>query len=388
MTSRERILTAIRHQEPDRVPYDLSATPVTGIHEVAYRRLRRALGLPERDVTIWHQMQQLAWVDDDVHAAMETDARGLRPKVPSTWQLELSEDERYTYFTDDWGVTRRKQKTGGYYFDLCASPLADATSPDDIARYAFPDPVHPSRFDGIRPLAERMQSESKAFVLGGICAGMFEMGQWLRGFENFYCDLAGNRALAEALCDKIIELKMRYWETVLPLVGDLVDVVQEGDDYGGQNGILVSPRIFREVFKPRLRQLLFHIKRLAPHVSVFFHTCGAVREILPDLIEVGVDILNPVQVACFGMDSKELKREFGKSLTFWGGGVDTQRVLPTGTPEQVRDEAKRRIDDFAPGGGFVFATVHNIQADVSAENILAMRQAARDCGGYPRKDEA
>jgi len=387
MTSRERILTAIQHREPDRVPYDLSSTPVTGIHEAAYRRLRRALGLPERNVTIWHTMQQLAWVEDDVHAAMETDARGLRPHPPSTWKLEFSEDDRYLYFTDEWGITRRKQKRDGYYFDLCVSPLADATSPQEIERYPFPDPIHPSRFEGIRSLAEQMRGENKAFVLGGICAGMLEMGQWLRGFENFYCDLVSQRALAEALCDKIIELKMRYWETVLPLVGDLVDVVQEGDDYGGQNGILVSPRVFREVFKPRLRLLLSHIKRLAPHVSVFFHTCGAVRDILPDLIEVGVEILNPVQVACLGMDSKELKREFGQDLTFWGGGVDTQRVLPLGTPEQVRDEVKRRIEDFAPGGGFVFAAVHNIQADVPAENILAMRRAVWDFGGYPKSPQ-
>lgn len=382
MTSRERVLTALRHEEPDRIPYDLSSTPVTGIHERAYRRLRRALGLPERDVVIWHLMQQLAWVDDDVHAVLETDARGLRPQAPATWKLEITEDENFFYYTDEWGITRRKQKIGGYYFDLYASPLSEATSSKDIARYPFPDPVHPSRFEGIRDLAERMHSEGKAFVLGGISAGMLEMGQWLRGFENFYCDLVGDRPLAEALCDKVLELKMRYWETALPLVGDLVDVIQEGDDYGGQNGTLVSPKVFREVFKPRLRELFSHIKRLAPHVSIFFHTCGAVREILPDLIEVGVDILNPVQVACVGMDSKELKREFGKSLTFWGGGVDTQRILPRGTPQQVRDEVRRRIEDFAPGGGFVFAAVHNIQADVSPENILAMRQAVWDFGSY------
>jgi len=384
MTSRERVLAAIRHQEPDRVPYDLSGTPVTGIHHVAYTRLRKALGLPDREPVIWHQMQQLAWVDDDVHRAMETDVSGLRPKSPDTWKLEITEDEKYFYYTDDWGITRRRQRDGGYYFDLCKSPLEYADVSGDIARHEWPDPVHDSRFVGIRELAEKMHAANRPFILGNICAGMLEMGQWLRGFENFYCDLAGNRPVAEALCDKIIELKMRYWEKALPMLGDIVDIVQEGDDYGGQNTILVSPKVFREVFKPRLKQLLGRIKELAPHVKVFFHTCGAVRDILPDLIEVGVDILNPVQVACLGMDSADLKREFGKDLTFWGGGVDTQYVLPTGTPEQVRDEAKRRIDDFAPGGGFVFAAVHNIQADVSAENILAMRQALRDFGGYPR----
>jgi uroporphyrinogen decarboxylase len=208
------------------------------------------------------------------------------------------------------------------------------------------------------------------------------MGQWLRGYEAFFCDLVGNRPLAEALCDKIIELKMDYWSHALPLVGDLVDVIQEGDDYGAQNTLQVSPALWREIFKPRLQQLIDHIKKLAPHASLFFHSCGSIRDILPELIEVGVDALNPVQVAAAGMDSAELKREFGADLVFWGGGVDTQQVLPTGTPQEVRDEVRRRVDDFAPGGGFVFAAVHNIQGDVPPENILAMREVLRECGSY------
>jgi len=175
---------------------------------------------------------------------------------------------------------------------------------------------------------------------------------------------------------------MRYWEKALSLLGDLVDVVQEGDDYGGQQGLLISPRIWRDVFKPRLHQLFSHIKRCAPHVFIFFHSCGSIYEIIPDLIEVGVDILNPVQVAAANMDTKRLKREFGDCLTFWGGGVDTQKILPRGTPEQVREEVKRRIEDLAPGGGFVFATVHNIQADVPPENILAMWEAVQEFGRY------
>ncbi|MFA0749475.1 uroporphyrinogen decarboxylase family protein [Fervidibacter sp.] len=244
------------------------------------------------------------------------------------------------------------------------------------------DPVEDARFDGLRYFAEKVRNEGRAFVLGGISAGMLEMGLWLRGFENFFCDLHENRSLAEAICDKILELKMRYWEKALSLLGDLVDVVQEGDDYGGQQGLLISPQIWREVFKPRLRQLFSHIKRCAPHVSVFFHSCGSIYEIIPDLIEVGVDILNPVQVAAANMDTKRLKREFGDCLTFWGGGVDTQRVLPRGTPEQVREEVKRRIEDLAPGGGFVFATVHNIQDDVPPENILAMWEAVQEFGRY------
>ncbi len=382
MDSRERVLTSLRHSEPDRIPYDLSSTPVTGIHRLAYGRLRAALGLPAREPVIWHKMQQLAWVDDDVHAAMDTDVKGLRPKPSSTSRTQEREDSRYLYFTDEWGAERRMLRDNGYYYDLCASPLASATSVSDIESHAWPDPVDAGRFDGLRELAEKAQGEGRAFILGGICAGMLEMGQWLRGFEEFYMDLAADRALAEALCDKIIELKMDYWSRALPLVGDLVDIVQEGDDYGGQNTLLVAPDVWREVFKPRLATLMAHIKGLAPHAHIFFHACGSVYDILPDLIEVGVDILNPVQVAAAKMGSRELKREFGDSLTFWGGGVDTQHVLPVGGPEEVRDEVKRRIDDFAPGGGFVFTTVHNIQADVSPANVLAMRDALRRHGTY------
>ncbi len=382
MNGRERILTALQHREPDKVPFDLGSTPVTGIHHIAYRKLRKALGLPEKEPTIWHMMQQLAWVDDDVHEALKTDAKGARPKAPSSWQLTFTEDDKYVYYTDEWGITRRKQKEGGYYFDLFASPLADVETPLDVERYPFPDPVDDARFEGLREFAEKVRSEGRASVLGGISAGMLEMGLWLRGFENFFCDLHQNRPLAEAICDKILELKMRYWEKALSLVGDLVDIVQEGDDYGGQQGLLISPKLWREIFKPRLRQLFSHIKRCAPHVAIFFHSCGSIYEIIPDLIEVGVDILNPIQVAAANMDTGKLKREFGDSLTFWGGGIDTQRVLPHGTPEQVKEEVKRRIEDLAPGGGFVFATVHNIQADVPPENILAMWEAVQEFGSY------
>ena len=382
MESRERINAALSHREADRVPFDLSSTPVTGIHHIAYGRLRRRLNLGDGEPRIWHLMQQLAWMEEDVHRALDTDARGTRPNPPASWTLETHVYGEYEYYTDEWGTERRRQLNDGYYFDLCGSPLAEVTSAAEFVRQSFPDPVDAARLTGLRLQAETARSHGHAYVLGGICAGMLEMGQWLCGFEKFYCDLAANRPLAEALCDKIIELKMQYWEKALDELGDVVDVIQEGDDYGAQRGLQVSPNIWRQVFKPRLRQLLTHVKSCAPHVSVFFHSCGSIREIVPDLIEVGVDALNPVQVAADDMDSRDLKREFGDSLTFWGGGVDTQHVLPLGTPEQVRDEAKRRIDDFAPGGGFVFTTVHNIQADVSPANVLAMREAVREYGVY------
>ncbi|MDH7570371.1 MAG: uroporphyrinogen decarboxylase family protein, partial [Armatimonadota bacterium] len=219
-----------------------------------------------------------------------------------------------------------------------------------------------------------------AVILGGVCAGLTEMSLWLRGFENFFADTAANKPLAEAMLDLILETKLRYWERALAEVGDLVDVVMEGDDLGMQQSLLMSPRTYRELVKPRQAQLFGFIKKQAP-VFTFFHTCGSVVEIIPDLIEVGVDILNPVQVSAAGMDTRVLKREFGNDIVFWGGGVDTQRILPRGSVQEVRDEVRRRLDDLAHGGGFVFATVHNIQADVPPQNILAMWETLQSyCG--------
>lgn len=379
MTPRQRILTALQHQEPDRVPFDLGSTRVTGIHRIAYARLRAALGLPERPVEIYDPTQQLAVVEPDVLEALRVDTRGIASGNPSTWELRYEEDAQYHYYTDQWGLRRRMPKVEGRYFDLCEHPLASATSPQDVRRYPWPDPADPARFTSLRQQAQAARATGCAVVLVGICAGLTEMSLWLRGFENFFMDLVTNRPLAEAVLDLILETKMRFWERALAEVGDLVDIVQEGDDLGMQRSLLFHPNLYRTLIKPRQATLFRHIKKQAP-VYIFFHTCGSVVEILPDLIEVGVEILNPVQVSAAGMDTRKLKREFGRDLVFWGGGVDTQRVLPRGTPQEVRDEVRRRLDDLAPGGGFVFNTVHNIQADVPPENILAMWETVQAYG--------
>ncbi len=381
VTPRERLLIALRHSEPDRVPFDLGATSVTGIHRVAYQRLRRALGLPEVEVRIFHTSQQLACVDDDVVKLLGVDVRGVRRNPPSKPAIVEWQDDEFLYCRDEWGIVRRMPRERGLYYDICESPLSNAEGANDIERHPFPDPVDDAYFAGVREEALKLRSEGYPVVFGSICPGMLEMCLWLRGFENFYCDLRANMKLAEALMDKILELKLRYWEKALSLLGDVIDVVQEGDDYGGQHGLLISPDTWRKLFKPRLKQLFETIKRRAD-VFIFFHSCGSIREIIPDLIEVGVDALNPIQVAAANMDTRELKLEFGDALTFWGGGVDTQRILPMGTPSQVKEEVKMRIEHLADGGGFVFSAVHNIQADVPPQNIIAMWEALREHGVY------
>jgi len=380
MTARERVLTTLQHKEPDRISLDLGSTKVTGIHKVAYQRLRPALGLEEREPIIYDTNQQMALVEDDVLKALEVDTRGLLSKSSSTWKFETTEDEEYIYYTDEWGMTRRMPKENGRYFDLFRHPLEESETPEDIAKYPWPNPTDPARFEGLEDEALNLRKTGAAVILGGICAGMLEVSLWMRGFENFYTDLLINKPVAEAMLDKILEMKLKYWGNILPKVKDNVDIAMEGDDLGMQNSLLVSPDIYRTLIKPRQRQLFSFIKQQAP-VHIFFHTCGSVYEIIPDLIEVGVDILNPIQVSAAQMDTKQLKTEFGRDIVFWGGGVDTQRILPYGTPEEVRDEVKRRIEDLAPGGGFVFNTVHNIQADVPPQNIIAMWETLREYGG-------
>jgi uroporphyrinogen decarboxylase len=217
-------------------------------------------------------------------------------------------------------------------------------------------------------------------VLKSLCAGLFEMAQRLRGMEELLMDLAASPAEAAHLLDRVLEVKLAYWRAALAALGDVVDVVAEGDDYGTQQSLLVSPATFRALFKPRLAELVREMKRGAPEAFVFFHSCGSVRRILPDLIEIGVEALNPVQTTAAGMEPRGLKREFGRDIAFWGGGVDPQSVLPRGTPAEVADDVRLNLDALAEGGGYLFGAVHNVQADVPAENVIAMVEALRAHG--------
>jgi len=383
-TSRRRVEASLNHQEPDRVPFDLGGTILTGIHEKAYRRLRTYLGLPEVEIEIEDTFQQLARVHDDVKQRLEVDVCGINPGPPNAHRPRTWTEEAYHKYLDEWGIEWWMPRDGGFYYDMRVHPLANITGVKDLAAVRFPDPLDPGRYEGIAAKADELMNRRQvAYVLGRNAPGIFEMALWMRGFENYYCDMLADRPLAEALLDIVCEIKMKYWARVLELVGENVMVVSEADDLCTQDRVLVAPDLYRELIKPRHTRLFSFIRKHARvPVKIFYHCCGAVTTILPDLIESGIDILNPVQVSAAGMDTRELKRRFGKDLTFWGGGVDTQRILPRGTPADVRQEVRRRIEDLAPGGGFIFNTVHNIQADVPPENIMAMWEAVREYGVY------
>jgi len=383
MNSRERLNLALNHQEPDRIPFDLGATVLTSIHHKSYTALRKHLGLPEVTPQIVDIFQQIVTVDDDMRDLLKVDVRDVAPRSSATFRIDIKEMEGYTYFYDEWGIGWKMPKEGGWYYDMFDHPLKDAQTIADIENYPWPDPVDPARFQGMAERARHAaEVEGQAVFMGGLSAGIMEMAAWTRGFANYFSDFANNQKLLVALMSKVMELKMAYWEKALAEVGDCVDAIGEADDFAGQFRMLISPASYRRMVKP-LHKQLFDFIHARTKAKIFFHSCGSIRPVIPDLIEIGVDILNPVQVSATGMVSAELKHEFGKDIVFWGGGVDTQRVFGSGTPQEVSDDVRRRIDDLAPGGGFVFATVHNIQGNVPAQNIMAMWDTLQQYGNYP-----
>jgi len=383
-TSLTRVKTSLDHKEPDRVPFDLGGSVLTGMHEKAYRRLRDYLGLPDVEIEIEDNKQQLALIHEDAKQRLKVDVYGVNPGHPSIFKAKNWSEDGYDKTLDEWGIEWWMPQEGGFYFDMRRHPLTDVDDVKELAGYPFPDPLDPDRYKGMAEKAsDYINNKKVATILGRNAPGIFEISLWMRGFENYYSDMILNEPLAEALLDTVCEIKMKYWERALELVGKNVLMVSEADDLASQDGLLVSPEMYRKFIKPRHTKLFSHIKKCAAaDVKIFYHCCGAITPLIPDLIESGVDILNPVQVSAKGMDTKELKRRFGKDMTFYGG-VDTQRILPHGSPQEIRDEVKRRIDDLAPGGGFVFNTVHNVQADVSPENYMAMWEALQEFGIYP-----
>jgi len=383
LTSRDRVLIALDHQEPDRVPVDVGSTKVSGICAGAYRRILDALGLPARDVQIWDLTQQLAAVEFDVLEALGGDCIPITTADPEPPVVQVEADGS-EWFRDSWGALVRKPRDG-FYFDLVEPPLREPT-PEALKALSWPDPDDPRRYAGLRDRARRLRETTPYALVGLADFGSDILGtfQHNRGYTESLLDLAANPDFAEAYFERVTDIAVRAWSHFLTEVGDLVDVVTTFDDLGMQDRPLMSVKMYRRLLKDRHARIFETIRRHTK-AAIFFHTDGAVLDFIPDLVEIGVQVLNPVQVSSRGMDdTAELKRRFGKELVFWGAGCDSQAVLPRGTPEDVRREAERRIRDLAPGGGFVFAPVHNIQDDVPPENVLAMFETAREAGHYPR----
>ena len=369
----------LKHEEPDRIPLDLGSCFVTGIAKNAYLNLIEYLGMEAEKVEFYDTIQQLVVVDEDILRKFGADVRGIIPNVVRK-NPPLQESGNSLSFTDEWGVTWEMPE-GSLYFDLVESPLAGDITEEDIDNFPWPDPADPRLFDGLEEEAKEFYDNGYAVILESICAGIFEMSCRSRGTQYFLMDMALNPELACKLMDKFTELKIRFYEAASEKLGQYIQFVREGDDVAGQDSLLISADMYRRLIKPRHERIFEAQKELFPQpFYIFFHSDGAMYDLLPDFIEIGMDILNPVQVT--GKSLRAIKNEFGGDISFWGGGCDTQKVLPFGTPEEVKLDVRQRIDQLAPGGGLVFCTVHNIQADVAPENAIAMYEALRIYGGY------
>jgi uroporphyrinogen decarboxylase len=382
MNSRERVRLALEHREADRVPIDLGGSIVSSISRSSYVAVKRHLGLPVEEIAILDEIQQLPYLGEDLLERFGVDVRLVQlPPATAPGGQVIDEGDYYALF-DRWGAKLRMPKESGFYFDWAEYPIK-AVSDEELDRYAWPEP---DPIELVRRLGEqaRLLHETTDYALVGsgvIGGGLFEQPCRLVGLENFLMALLTDRRWAERLMDRILEIYVESCDRYLAAVGEYIDVFTYWDDVAGQDGWLISPELYVTAIKPRQRSLIEAIKRRTK-AKIFYHGCGAVFDLIPHLLDIGVDIINPVQVSARGMDTKRLKAAYGKDITFWGGGVDTQRVLPFGTSAEVRDEVQRRIDDLAPGGGFVFAAVHNIQALVPPQNIVVAYDTALDYGRY------
>ena len=413
MTSRENILAAINHQTPDRVPVDLGATPSSGISAIAYNNLVRHLGL-DKPTLIYDVVQQLAQPDMELLERFGIDVldigRTFNTRPEDWYPITLSNGEEAFYpqnfhpvhlpdgswatYDDDGQRILTKMPVGATFFDQTYFPYADGYPADyhdldaEMGRVLWARHVHSpwdhaadeGFYDTLRERALQLrQTTDKALMIVCGC-NLFEWGTFLRRMDNFLMDLLCDERNVERLLDELMTRHLATLEKVCRSVGDIVDIIRFGDDLGMISGPFMSPETYRKLFKPRHRILCDYVKSHS-QMHTFIHSCGSIAALLPDLIDAGIEIINPVQTNAAGMDPAFLKREFGADVTFWGGGIDTASMLNRGTPAQVREQVLQRLEIFSPGGGFVFNTVHNILPDVPPQNIVAMYDAIAEFNG-------
>lgn len=387
MNSRQRVLAALNHRQPDRVPIDLGGNQ-TGIHKFAYQSLIEHLGLKE-EIEIMDAVQQLARPSEAVLERLHVDTRYIHAGAASDFDGEIVSAERngkvWHDLTDEFGVRWSMPVASPFFMDITHHPLAGATI-GDLARYPWPQGDDPGRFEGLRERALTLRNETPYAVVSGISGVVYEICWYMRGLEQWFLDMLERPEFCEALLDHTLKFWLDWFDAFLQEVGDLVDVIMIGDDLAGQNGPLFQPDFYRRVVKPRHKKLVQFIKRRT-EAKIWYHTCGACRDYIPDLLDNGIDLLNPVQISAAGMDPRQLKTEFGDRIVFWGGAIDAQHILPRADVETVREHVRRNIEAFKPGGGYVFNNVHNIQAGVPAENVLAMYDAAYEFGSYYRENK-
>ena len=368
MTSRERVIAALSHQSPDRVPIDLGGSIVSSIHVQAYERLKRCLKLDLGETQVFARTSQLALIDPPILDLFGVDTHGVKPGTPENHPHRELPDEYG--FIDEWGILRKMPPDADTYY-VANAPLSGEISIHDVMNYPMPDPTDPGYARGLREKILTLRATDQRAIVLSLPDSVVQQSQLLRGFGEWYTDVAVNPDLLCVLMDRVVENQMAIWDTILSAVGDVIDVVFNFDDLAMQDRLIVSPVMYRKYLEPRVRTYIEFLKRKTS-AKIVFHTDGAVIPVLNSLADMGVDCINPLQVSAKGMsDVAALKQQFGDRLAFWGG-VDSQHTLPHGTPDEVRAETASRVRDLNKNGGYVLGAVHNIQGDVPPENIIAL----------------
>jgi hypothetical protein len=396
MSSRERVLAAINHQTPDRLPIDLGGTRVTGIHPGVLTKLQAKLGLPPMTPRVMDVWQMLAWVDQPTVEALGIDALpvprlvmdfdmhldawrpwqlsdGTPVEMPGNFDPHVEPDGSLTLWLNGEKVAQKVPSSS--YFDKCLEARMVYTNPpvETVPLVTLNDEELAWR----RQWAERLRAETDKALIGDFG---FNLGRW-GSYSEWLYTMGDDPDYVRAWYDRKIEALLENVRLYAQAVGSNIDVIWLMEDFGTQKGMMISPKTFNQLVAPYYKRFFTWIHE---HTSwkIFFHSCGGIYPIINTLIDCGIDILNPVQTAAVGMDPVRLKAEFGDRVTFWGGGIDTQDTLPFGNPESIRQQVKERIEIFGRNGGFVFNTIHNIQEDVPVENLLAMYAAVKEYGQY------
>jgi uroporphyrinogen decarboxylase len=407
MNARERVLAAFNHQEPDGIPVDMGATPSSGISAIAYTGLKQHLGIQGGHTRVYDVVQQLAQPEAEILDRYRIDAidigrafnvddadwydidlpNGMTVQFPAWFKPVQQPDGSWDAYAPD-GTRIATMPFSAAFFDQTCYPYIDGY-PDAYANLGevMPkvlwsglvhspwDHAHEADFWAqLRARALELRATSDRALMIVVGCNLFEWGTFLRRIDNFLMDLVSEPENVERLLDALVEKHLATLEKVCAAVGDIADVCRFGDDLGTDRGPFMSPVIYRELFKPRHKIMTDYVKRNST-MHTFLHSCGSIHKLMPDLIEAGFEIFNPIQITARDMEPARVKQDFGKDVTFWGGGCDTRRILNRSTPEQVKDHVRKNIETLAPGGGFVFNTVHNILPDVPPQNIVAMFEA-------------
>lgn len=412
MTSRERILTSIDHKEPDRVPIDLGATPSSGISAIAYNKLKKHINIYDGHTRIYDVVQQLAQPEDNIVEEFGIDVldigRSFNTEDADWYDMALTDGSKAQYpawfrpvkgSDDSWVVLDEesdqiaRMPANGNFFDQTFFPYLDGYPADyrdldkamnkvlwqKLAHSPWDNAGVPDFYQKLREKALYLRKTTDKALMIVCGCNLFEWGTFLRRMDNFLMDLILEPEEVERLLDALMERHLAGLRKVCEAVGDVADILRFGDDLGTNDGPFMAPEIYRRLFKSRHSMLCDYVHSHSK-MKTFLHSCGSLRDLMPDLIEAGYDILNPVQTTARGMDPSELKREFGHDITFWGGGCNTRWILNRSTPDEVYDYVSRMLDIFMPGGGYVFNTEHNIMPDVPPENIIAMYKAVHNYG--------